>query len=42
GPVQADSQARDGDTAAPPRDVAADANSTGGLFVSRREPAGPR
>ncbi|MCP1931033.1 lytic transglycosylase domain-containing protein [Bradyrhizobium elkanii] len=42
GPVQADGQARDGDTAAPPRDAAADANPTGGLFVSRREPAGPR
>lgn len=42
GPAQADAQARDGDTAAPPRDAAADANPTGGLFVSRREPAGPR
>lgn len=42
GPVQADARARDGDTAATPRDAAADANPTGGLFVSRREPAGPR
>ncbi|THK37085.1 lytic transglycosylase domain-containing protein [Ensifer sp. MPMI2T] len=42
GLVQADGQARDGDTAAPPRDAAADANPTRGLFVSRREPAGPR
>jgi len=42
GPVQADAQTRDGDTAAPPRDTAADANPTGGLFVSRQEPAGPR
>lgn len=42
GPSQADTQSRDGDTAVPPRDAAADANPTGGLFVSRREPAGPR
>lgn len=42
GPAQADAQSRDGDTAAPPRDAAADANPTGGLFVSRRESAGPR
>lgn len=42
GPLQADAQSRDGETAAPPRDLAADANPTGGLFVSRREPAGPR
>ncbi|MGE0038340.1 MAG: lytic transglycosylase domain-containing protein [Xanthobacteraceae bacterium] len=42
GPAQADARARDGDTAATPRDAAADANTTGGLFVSRREPAGPR
>nr|WP_289850953.1 lytic transglycosylase domain-containing protein [Sinorhizobium meliloti] len=41
GPAQVDAQSRDGDTAAPPRDAAADANPTGGLFVSRREPAGP-
>ncbi|OBQ62241.1 lytic transglycosylase domain-containing protein [Mesorhizobium loti] len=33
--AHADAQSRNGDTAA-------DANSTGGLFVSRREPAGPR
>ncbi|NKL37171.1 transglycosylase SLT domain-containing protein [Rhizobium leguminosarum bv. viciae] len=42
GPVQADAPSRDGDTAAPPRDATADANPSGGLFVSRREPAGPR
>ncbi|MCH8684438.1 lytic transglycosylase domain-containing protein [Pedomonas mirosovicensis] len=42
GPAQADAQSRDGGTAAPPRDAAADANPTGGLFVSRREAAGPR
>jgi soluble lytic murein transglycosylase-like protein len=42
GLVHADARARDGDTAATPRDAAADANPTGGLFVSRREPAGPR
>jgi soluble lytic murein transglycosylase-like protein len=42
GPAQADAQSRDGDTAAPARDATADANPTGGLFVSRREPAGPR
>lgn len=42
GPAQADAQPRDGETALPPRDPAADANPTGGLFVSRREPAGPR
>lgn len=41
-PVQADARSRDGDTAAPPRDQTADANPTGGLFVSRREAAGPR
>ena len=41
-PVHADEQTRDSDTAAPPRDAAADANPTGGLFVPRREPAGPR
>jgi soluble lytic murein transglycosylase-like protein len=42
GPAQADAQSRDGDNAAPPRDAAADANPTGGLFVSRREAADPR
>lgn len=41
-PAQADAPSREGDTAAPPRDVAADANPTGGLFVSRRDGAGPR
>jgi soluble lytic murein transglycosylase-like protein len=42
GPAQADAQPREGETAAPPRDATAEANPTGGLFVSRREPAGPR
>lgn len=42
GPALPDAQCRDGDTAPPRRDVAADAKPTGGLFVSRREPAGPR
>ncbi|WP_019404628.1 MULTISPECIES: lytic transglycosylase domain-containing protein [unclassified Chelatococcus] len=42
GPAQPNAQSLDGDTAAPPRDAAADASPTGGLFVSRREPAGPR
>lgn len=42
GPAQTDAQSRDGETAAPPRDPAADANPTSGLFVSRREAAGPR
>lgn len=42
GPAQAEAQSREGDTAAPPRDAAANANPTGGLFVSRREAAGPR
>lgn len=41
-PAKADARSRDGDTTAPPRDASADANPTGGLFVSRREPAGPR
>ena len=41
-PVQTDAQSLGGGTAAPPRDVAPDANPTGGLFVSRRQPAGPR
>jgi len=41
-PVQTEAQSRDGDTAAQPREATADANPTGGLFVSRREPAGPR
>ena len=42
GPAQADAQSRDGDAAIPPRDPVADANPTGGLFVSRREAADPR
>lgn len=41
-PVQTEAQSRDGDNAAPPRDATADANPTGGIFVPRREPAGPR
>lgn len=41
-PVQADEHTRDSNTAASPRNTAADASPTGGLFVSRREPAGPR
>lgn len=39
---QPEAQARNGDTAAQPREATADANPTGGIFVSRREPAGPR
>lgn len=42
GRSQTDAQLRDGDAALPPRDPAADANPTGGLFVSRRDTAGPR
>lgn len=42
GPAQADARSRDGDTAALPRDATADANPTGGLFVSRRDAASPR
>ncbi|MDE1992558.1 MAG: lytic transglycosylase domain-containing protein [Rhizobiaceae bacterium] len=42
GPTQPDARPGDGDGAAPPRDVSADANPTGGLFVSRREAPGPR
>jgi soluble lytic murein transglycosylase-like protein len=42
GPARADAHSHDGDTVAPPRDAAVDANPTGGLFVSRREAAGPR
>lgn len=41
-PAQTDAQLRDGDATPPPRDPAGDANPTGGLFVSRREAAGPR
>nr|WP_221416595.1 lytic transglycosylase domain-containing protein [Sphingomonas kyeonggiensis] len=42
GPTQADAQPRDGDNAAQLRHASDDANPTGGLFVSRQEPAGPR
>jgi hypothetical protein len=42
GPAQPEQQPRDSETAARPRDVAAEATPTGGLFVSRRDPAGPR
>lgn len=42
GPQQPEAQRRDGETVAPPRDASAAASTTGGLFVSRREPAGPR
>jgi soluble lytic murein transglycosylase-like protein len=41
-PAQADAQRRDGDNAATPRDASTDADPTGGLFVSRREAAGPQ
>jgi hypothetical protein len=41
-PAQPEQQPRDSETAARPRDVAAEATPTGGLFVSRRDPAGPR
>lgn len=41
-PAQAEPQSRDGDSAAPPRDAAANANPTSGLFVFRREAVGPR
>lgn len=37
-----DAQPGDSDSTVRPRDVSADANPTGGLFVSRRETAGPR
>lgn len=40
--VQADAQAGDSDAAVRPRDVPADANTSGGLFVSRPRSAGPR
>ncbi|RWX01275.1 lytic transglycosylase domain-containing protein [Rhizobium leguminosarum] len=42
GPAQAEPQSRDGDSAAPSRNAAANANPTSGLFVFRREAAGPR
>lgn len=42
GSAQAEPQSRDADSAAPPRDAAANANPTSGLFVFRREAAGPR
>ncbi|MFT8988714.1 MAG: lytic transglycosylase domain-containing protein [Gluconobacter albidus] len=41
-PAQADAQSRDDDNATRPRDVSAETNPTGGLFVSRREGSGPR
>ncbi|MFA6968601.1 lytic transglycosylase domain-containing protein [Bosea sp. (in: a-proteobacteria)] len=41
-PAQAAATPRDGSTTAPPREVSADANPTGALFVSRREAADPR
>lgn len=41
-PAQADARSRDSDNAAPSRDASADAHPSGGLFVSRWEPAGPR
>ncbi|WP_420915539.1 lytic transglycosylase domain-containing protein [Bradyrhizobium elkanii] len=40
--AQTESQPGDSDAANRPRDVSADATATGGLFVSRRETAGPR
>ncbi len=40
--TRSDAQPSDSDATVRPRDVSADANPTGGLFVSRREPAGPR
>ncbi|MEP7457623.1 lytic transglycosylase domain-containing protein [Phyllobacterium sp. SB3] len=40
--VQADAQPRDSETAPRAREEAADAAQSGGLFVSRRDPAGPR
>lgn len=40
--ARTDAQPGDSDAAVLPRDVSADANSTGGLFVSRRDTAGPR
>jgi soluble lytic murein transglycosylase-like protein len=41
-PAQSEQQPRDTDTAVRPRDAAAEAAPAGGLFVSRRDPAGPR
>jgi soluble lytic murein transglycosylase-like protein len=41
-PAQPEQQTHDSDTAARPRDAGAEATPTGGLFVSRRDPAGPR
>lgn len=40
--VRTDAQPGDSDAAVSPREVSADANPTGGLFVSRRETAAPR
>ncbi len=42
GPAQPEQQPRDSETAPRPRDAAAEATPSGGLFVSRRDPAGPR
>lgn len=40
--TRSDAQSSDSDATVRPRDVSADANPTGGLFVSRWEAAGPR
>ncbi|WP_028745381.1 lytic transglycosylase domain-containing protein [Rhizobium mesoamericanum] len=40
--AHSDAQPSDSDATVRPRDASADANPTGGLFVSRREAAGPR
>ncbi|MGV2164939.1 lytic transglycosylase domain-containing protein [Agrobacterium sp. 16-172Ci] len=40
--TRSDAHPSDSDATVRPRDVSADANSTGGLFISRREAAGPR
>lgn len=40
--TRSDAQPSDSDATVRPRDVSADANPTGGLFVFRREAAGPR
>ena len=41
-PAHPEAQPRDGATAERPREETADSAQTGGLFVSRRDPAGPR
>jgi len=41
-PAHTDAQARRADDAVPPQDASAEANTTGGLFVARREAASPR